>query len=388
MVRSLIWLCISTLLTIAGFAGALPAAATVMERQGMSAGAIGVITSLVYAGVLCMAPFQPALAKRFGAVPTYQMGKVLAGCGFVALAAAHSAWMWSWAMLFIGFGAGFTWPVTDSLIASFAPEDKKGAWMGLFQTGMGAAFALGPFIAAGFALNANAMFITAALTSVATSLPLIGRHAEVERDVSSANDGLWAVLCLAPQLPVLAFIGGFFENGTHSAVTLSALALSWHEAGAISLAGVIGAGAFVVQYPIGKLADSRGAGRILVITLLIFIASCLPLPFCRATPSLLWVIAFVWGAAGGCLYTLAMTGMAQRFSGNQVLTATTLMVMSYTVGGITGPAAAGAAVELSPLMGPLVLFVAASVIGLLLSLVEGKRVGGVVEPERSAGSQP
>ena len=362
MVRSLLWLCLSTLLTIAGFAGALPAAATVMEGQGMSAGVIGVITSLVYAGVLCMAPFQPRLARRFGAVPAYQMGKVLSACGFMSLALAHSAWMWSLATLFIGLGAGLTWPVTDSLVASFAPEDKKGAWMGLFQTGMGAAFALGPFIAA--TLKPNAMFVAAAITGVASSLPLIGRRAEVQRDASGGNEGLWEVLRMAPELPVLAFIGGFFENGTHTAATLSALAMSWTGAGAISLAGVIGAGAFVVQYPIGRLADGRGAGRIIGITLWIMIASCLLLPLCRTAPSLLWGVAFVWGAAGGCLYTLAMTGMAQRFSGTKVLTATTLMVMSYTVGGISGPAVAGYAVEISPLLGPMVLFVVASLLGL------------------------
>ena len=93
--RALLWLCASTLLTIAGYAGALPAAATVMQRQGLSAGAIGVITSLIYAGVLGMAPFQPRLARSFGAVPTYQLGKVLSACGFVGLFLAHGAWMWS-----------------------------------------------------------------------------------------------------------------------------------------------------------------------------------------------------------------------------------------------------------------------------------------------------
>lgn len=366
MVRSLLWLCASTLLTVAGFAGALPAAATVMEQQGISAGMIGVVMALVYGGVLCMAPFQPALARTLGAVVTYQMGKVLAGCGFLGLALAHSVGMWAAATLLIGLGAGLTWPVTDSLVAAFAPEDKKGAWMGLFQTGMGAAFALGPFIAAG--LKPNAMFITAAVTGVVTSLPLIGRKAEVKRDEEGGNDSLWAVLVAAPELPLLAFIGGFFENGPHSAITLSALALNWNEAAAISLAGVIGAGAFAVQYPIGKLADAKGPQRIIMVTLLVFIASSLPLPLGRALPWLVWVIAFIWGAAGGCLYTLAMTGMAQRFTGTRVLTATTLMVMSYTIGAMVGPAMAGYAVEWSPLAGPMGLFVVAAGLALAASL--------------------
>lgn len=365
MLSSLLWLCASTLLTVAGFAGALPAATTVMEQQGLDSGLIGVISSLVYAGVLLMAPFQPTLAKRFGAVPTYQMGKVFSACGFVGLALAHTAWMWSGATLLIGLGAGLTWPVTDSLVAAFAPEDKKGAWMGLFQTGMGASFAIGPFIAAAMAAHPNAMFIAAAITGVATSLPLIGRHAEITRDAKAGKEGLWEVLKSAPELPILAFIGGFFENGTHTAITLAALALSWKGAAAISLAGVIGVGAFVVQYPVGKLSDVMGARRIIVISLWIFIASCLPLPLSASAPWIMWGIAFIWGAAGGCLYTLAMTGMAQRFSGGRVLTATTLMIMSYTLGGISGPAVAGYTVEWSPLTGPMVLFIAASLIGMV-----------------------
>ena len=56
-------------------------------------------------------------------------------------------------------------------------------------------------------------------------------------------------------------------RGAHSQ-PLFASQEPWKEAGAISRAGVIGAGAFLVQYPIGKLADVRGAGRIIAVTLL------------------------------------------------------------------------------------------------------------------------
>ncbi|HEY2573080.1 MAG TPA: MFS transporter, partial [Verrucomicrobiaceae bacterium] len=235
---------------------------------------------------------------------------------------------------------------------------------GLFQTGMGAAFALWPFIASALAAQPNKMFLAAAITGVATSLPLIGRRAEVQRDRSGEKGGLWTVWRAAPELPALAFLGGFFENGTHTAITLSALALAWKGAGAISLAGVIGAGAFVVQYPIGRLADLRGPRGAIVIALSFMIAGCLPLPLAHATPFLLWVIALIWGAAGGCLYTLSMTGMAQRFSGTKILSATTLVVMSYTLGGILGPALAGCVIEWSPLLGPMLLFMFASLLGL------------------------
>ena len=365
MIQSLLWLCLSTLLTVAGFAGALPAAATVMERQGLSAGTIGIITSFVYVGVLCMAPLQPWVVRRVGAVTGYQVGKVFSAIGFTGLAFAQHAWAWALATLCIGFGAGLTWPVSDSLVAGLAPSNRKGAWMGLFQTGVGASFALGPFLASLLAKHPNAIFVGAAVTGLVTSLPLIGRRVELHRDAGSEELGFWKVLALAPGLPLLAFIGGFFENGTHTAITLSALALSWKDEAAIALAGVIGAGAFIAQYPAGKLADGRGAQRMITLTLLLMMAASLPLPLGQASPSVLWIVAGLWGAAGGCLYTLAMTSMAQRFTGAACVTATTLMVIGYTLGGITGPALAGYAVEWSPLLGPMALIATASLLGLL-----------------------
>ncbi len=365
MNRSLFWLCFSTLLTVAGFAGALPVAATLMKAQGLSEGTIGMISALVYGGVMCMTPFQPMLVRHFGPVASYQCGKGFSAIGFTALAFAQAPWAWALATLCVGLGAGLTWPVTDSLVAALAPPDRKGAWMGMFQTGIGGAFALGPFVGSALEKHPGWMFVTAAVTGLVTSLPLIGRRVDLHRDESQAADTLAGVFRAAPALPVLAFIGGFFENGTHTAITLAALALTWRDAAAIALAGVIGAGAFLVQYPIGRLADSRGGRRMIAWTLWLMIVVSLPLPLGGRAPMLLWIIAGVWGAAGGCLYTLAMTSMAQRFTGAACVAATTLMVLGYTVGGIIGPAVAGYAVEWSPLIGPALLFVVASLAGIL-----------------------
>lgn len=361
--RLLLLLSFSTLGTVAGFAGALPAAAVVMERQGWSAGVIGSITGLVYAGVLCVVPFQPWLARRFNSLWAYQTGSLLTGCGFIGLSMAHSLWAWAAATLLIGLGAGLTWPLTDMLVASLAPADKKGTWTGLFQGSVGASFAVGPFIASG--LSPHDMFIAAAALTLLPILPLIGRQSAAHLySAESGSASLWRVACLAPELLLLGFIGGFLENGTQTAVTLAALGLDWKEEAAIALAGIIGVGALASQYPAGRLADAGCSCRVIFCTLMIFTASCLLLPLTGSTPSIYWGIAFVWGAAGGSVHTLSLTAMAQRFTGSKLLTATTLMVIAYTAGGIAGPAIAGHAVGWSPVWGPMILFAAIALLGL------------------------
>jgi MFS family permease len=78
---------------------------------------------------------------------------------------------------------------------------------------------------------------------------------------------------------------------------------------------------------------------------------------------LLWALSLVWGAASGCLYTLAMTGTAQEFPGRQVAAATTLMVLGYTTGSMLGPVLGGLAVDASPLAGVAWVFGGLAVLG-------------------------
>ena len=128
MNKTLSLLCVSTLVSLGGFAGVQPLAVTVMERQGLGPAQIGLLSALIFGGVLLLAPFQPALAERFGAMTTYQAGKLLAVAGFVSCAGAASPWAWAAAFLLLGLGGALTWPLTDSLIATGAPAARKGAW--------------------------------------------------------------------------------------------------------------------------------------------------------------------------------------------------------------------------------------------------------------------
>ena len=85
MNKTLRLLCLSTLVSLGGFAGVQPLAVTIMERQGLGPAKIGLLSALIFGGVLLLAPFQPALAVRFGAMRTYQAGKLLAVAGFCRL---------------------------------------------------------------------------------------------------------------------------------------------------------------------------------------------------------------------------------------------------------------------------------------------------------------
>jgi MFS family permease len=363
MKNTLVLLSLSTLVSVCGFAGVQPLAIILMEEQGLGPALIGLLSALIFGGVLIVAPFQPALAARFGAMRTYQAGKLLAVVGFVGCSAAATPWGWAGAFLVLGFAGALTWPLTDSLIATEAPAEKKGAWLGRFQAGMGIAFALGPLVAAGLTRAPKFVFFGAAILAALSSLPLLGRGLPVPMEADEDDASRWQVWRSAAGLGVIALLGGLFENGTHTVGTLVALTEGWSGAAAVALAGVMAVGSFLIHGPIGRAADRRGTRGVLLWALAVLAVSLAMLPLASRGQWILWPLALVWGGASGCLYTLAMTGAAQSFAARQVAMVTTLMVLGYTVGSTLGPVLGGIAVEASPLAGVVWIFGTLSVVG-------------------------
>ncbi len=368
MKLSLRLLCLSTLVSVGGFAGVQPLAVTVMEQQGLAATSIGVLSGLIFGGVLLLAPFQPALAVRFGAMRTYQAGKLLAVVGFLGCGWATTPWLWAGALLLLGLAGALTWPLTDTLIATEAPAAEKGAWLGLFQAGMGIAFAAGPFLAAIFGQWPHAVFAGAAALAALSSLPLIGQSLPAVAEDTDEGAGFAAAWRSAAGLTFVAFLGGLFENGTHTAGTLVALARGWSAPAAVALCGVMALGSFVIQRPLGRAADRRGTRGVTLWGLAILALSLAVLPLVQVWPALLWLLGLVWGGASGCLYTLAMTGTAQAVPERQVAAATTFMVLGYTLGSALGPVVGGLAVDAAPLAGVAWVFGVLAVTGWLFVL--------------------
>jgi hypothetical protein len=86
----------------------------------------------------------------------------------------------------------------------------------------------------------------------------------------------------------------------------------------------------------------------------------LVIPFVAGTPWLATPVAFVWGGAGGCLYTLAMIDIGSRESGITLVNSTAVLVLAYTLGGVLAPALGAAALQWAPVLGfPVLLLVVA-----------------------------
>jgi MFS family permease len=265
-------------------------------------------------------------------------------------------------------------------VAEVAPPGQRGRAIGIFETMVGTTFVIGPALLVWIgAQNDAALWLALGLLVVGLCWSLVIPRLPVAADEHSARVGLsgvWHAFLAHPLTMAIGFIGGFFESGITAILPLYGLSLGLGAAAAALLVSSSGLGSALTMLPAGLLADRLAhhprqrfgdefAARRLIMrgcaaTTLI---ATLVIPFVAGVPWLAAPVAFVWGGAGGCLYTMVMIDIGSREQGITLVNSTAVLVLSYTLGGVLAPALGAAALQWSPALGFPALLIGVAAVG-------------------------
>jgi MFS family permease len=299
---------------------------------------------------------------------------VVTAAGFLF---TDSLTVWFALHLVAGMAGGLRWVLAEAVVAEFSPPGQRGRYVGIFETMVGTTFVIGPLMLAWVGAQSEAaLWIALAFMAAGLLWSLLIPRMPDAADAHSAKVGLsgvWHAVLAHPLVMAIGFVGGFFESGLTSILPLYGLALGLGVTASALLVSASGLGSAVMMLPAGVLADRLAqhpeqrwgddrATRLLImrgcawLTLL----ATLVIPFVAGTPWLAAPMAFVWGGAGGCLYTLAMIDIGSRESGITLVNSTAVLVLAYTLGGVLAPALGAAALQWAPVLGfPVLLLVVA-----------------------------
>jgi MFS family permease len=344
---SVVWrLGAATTLIVLAFAMAAPVLAVSLQQAGYGTAAVGAFAMIPFLLIALLIPVVPRVLARWGIVRAYRAGCFLELAGTLGYAAGDGLALWSAASVASGIGAAALWNATEALLAREAPADRRGRVMGLYQTSLGAALALGPFVPALLGWGARPVLWSAAAVVATCCLMALAipRHATTEPP-PHLQSGTWHALRMAPALTAIAFTGGVFEAGLSSVSAAYASATGLDLKTAASVAGAIGVGSFLCQYPAGAAADHFKASSVFSAAALLLLAASLAFTLAGRAPWLLWGVGLVWGGVGGALYTLAMVRVAHEFAGRATAAGAAAIITGYTFGGTVGPLASGSALD-------------------------------------------
>lgn len=348
----LVWrLGAATTLTVTSFAMAGPLLAVLLQQRGHGTGAIGAFAMLPFLLIGLLIPVVPRVIGRLGVVRTYRAGAALELVGVIGYALGQDLAAWSAAAVMVGIGAAFLWNATEALLAQEAPPKMRGRVMGLYQTALGAALAVGPFLPALLRLQAHtALWIPAAAVAACLVIALQAQSRATPAS-AQARASTWEALRAVPWLAVLAFAGGVFEAGLSAIEAAHASSLGLDMRTATSVAGAIGVGSFLLQYPAGWAADHMPVKRVFAGAAIALAAASFALGFAGQAHWLLWACGLVFGGVGGALYTLSIIQVAHAYAGRATAGGTAAMITGYTWGGTLGPVASGTVLQAAGLPG-------------------------------------
>lgn len=354
---ALVWrFALATTGIVLAFSMSSPVLAVRLQQGGAGTTLVGLFAMLPFAMVGLLIPVMPRVLQRWGLVRAYRGGTTLQLLGALSYVASDSGLAWALGSVVGGIGTAAMWNATEALLAREAPADQRGRVMGLYQTALGAALALGPFMPAlmGGGHSVAVLWTSAGLIAACTLLAwLTPGSASVEPPPGQA--GTWQALRQVPLLGLLAFAGGVFEAGLGSVSAANASALGMDLELAASVAGAIGVGSFLCQLPAGLAADRWRMRTVFSVAAGLLLIASVGIAFAGQAPWLLWAVGAVWGGVGGALYTLTMVEVAHQFDGQATAGGAAAMISGYTLGGVVGPVASGGALQVAGLGGLAVL---------------------------------
>ena len=380
--RGLISIFASTFFELVGYFMLLPLLLLRLKGGDVSTAVAGLFAATGWLGVFLVTPFASWVTRHLGRRRTLWLAAAIPAVASLGFGLTESLAVWFGLKLVSGMASGQRWVLAEAVVAEFSPPQQRGRYVGLFETMVGTTFVIGPGLLAWVGVDSPwamrlciGFFVLGVLGS--SLIPPLPEAADAH-EARVGLHGVWHALHAHPVIMFAGFTGGFFESGITSILPLYGLALGMGAAAATLLVAASGLGSSLMMLPAGMLADRMahhplarwGDARH---TRLLLMRACavatlvatLLVPMVAGVPLLAWPMVFVWGGAGGCLYTLAMIDIGSRESGITLVNSTAVLVLSYTLGGMAAPAAGAAALQWSPTLGFPALMLCMAVLGLL-----------------------
>ena len=356
----------ATFFELVGYFMLMPLLLLRLKDGGVSTSMAGLFAAVGWVGVFVITPFASAVTQRLGRRPTLWLSAAVPVVSTTGFLLTDALPVWFACEFIAGAASGLRWVLAEAVVAEFAPPLQRGRMVGLFETMVGTTFVIGPAL---LALTGPTSPVALWLVLGFLVLGLLGSlaipplpDAQDAHEARVGLHGVWHALRAHPLVMTVGFVGGFFESGLTSILPLYGLALGMGATAAALLVSASGLGSALMMLPAGMAADRlaqrprRGGAHgarveILHACALVTLLATLLIPLVAGAPWLAAAVAFVWGGAGGSLYTLAMIDIGSREQGITLVNSTAVLVLSYTLGGTLAPALGAAMLDWAPAMG-------------------------------------
>ncbi len=331
---------------------------------GFSVAMIGVLTSAYYAGFLVGTYTIPRLTHRIGHIRTFAFCTALVTLVVLVQALDPSYGLWLVLRVLQGLLLVGLYAIIESwLNASAEPTQRSSVFAIYMMVNLGASAAAQQFLhirGEGFVL-----FGVVAILFCAASLPVVATRQPQPQIRSVSQVQIRRLFRLAPTALVSALLSGLALGAFWGLLPLYAAARGLSADGIGTYMTVAIAGGVVLQWPLGRFSDRidrRLALALISATAALAALINLLLPTAGGVAAL--VVIFMFGGMSFTVYPIAVAHLVDYVHRDELLSASSTVLLVNGVGSAVGPLLAGA---LMSLLRPQLLFVWFAVLDALLA---------------------
>ena len=354
----------------------VPLFALLMERMGASGAQIGLNHTMAAIAMVLSAPILPALLARIGLVPLMLGSVAILAVTFLVIPLWQSQLWWGALRVAFGFAATALFFTSEFWLMSIVRDELRGRVVGLYAVVLSASYMMGPLMLNTIGLDGPLTFIVPTVIVIVSSLPiLIGRTGappsrseerakplEVLRFFRTDPMVLWAVVLF-----------GVIEFGAMGLISVWALRTGFDQQTAVQMVFWLAFGSLTFQLPMGWAADRFDRRKLMAFAAVVSLAMpLLIIPFAQNVAFVSAAI-FVWSGMAVAFYSLGLTELGARYSGEALARGNAALVLAYGLGALLSPAAFGAAMDAIPPNGLLWVASVAAAAYLALAIIRLRR---------------
>ncbi|MCU1391894.1 MAG: arabinose efflux permease family protein [Ilumatobacteraceae bacterium] len=317
------------------------------ERDGISAGAMGLTMAMYYVGFVAGMPAMNRLLEVLSRRRMYAAATIVMGLSAFGYGLAVNPLAWVGLRFVTGFCLAGVYLVVETWLNDLAHNEVRGQVMGLYVAVVAAGLVAGQAVLPLTDPSSWTSFAVAgAIMSLAWTPLLVVTNGAGVRHSRSGMMSLGDVARAVPSGVIGYLLVGLTQGCLLTMASVYAARAGLNAAHVGIFVGAITAGAVVLQMPIGAIGDRMSRRAVMVALCSLTVVACLVLMVVDAGTLPAYALAFLVGGFSTPLYALGNAYTHDWLPEGQVVAASSALLITYSVGAVFGPLLAAAAMTM------------------------------------------
>ena len=310
-----------------------------MRLDGQDTDAIGLVMSLYFVGMLLGSLYGRHLISRVGHI------RIFAACASVATLCAllHSIWsvplVWGVLRVLIGFTNATFFMTMETWLSESSTSENRATVFGSYQFVTYFGLALGQLMLNFAEPQDPILYIYVAMLFCLCMIPVLMSRSGGPRINEPESMPLKTLYRTSPLGVVGIMISGICLGAFYNMSSVYGADVGMTKSQIATFMSATMVGGFLLQFPVGKLADIFDRRTVLVMTLLVACLAAMVLPIMAAQGEMIITIAcaVILSGALACVYPIALADAFDRLKPSEMVAASGKLILAYATGGAIGP---------------------------------------------------